>query len=115
MIWDKLWNLHLFPNDAMGTEVNFYLKQQNQYGLPLDSRKDYTKSDWVLWSAVMAPDTKTFLRFVTPIYNYINETTSRVPVSDWHDTKTANMVGFKARSVVAGYWMKVLADRLAEK
>ncbi|MBQ5722035.1 MAG: DUF1793 domain-containing protein, partial [Bacteroidaceae bacterium] len=48
-------------------------------------------------------------------YNYINETTSRVPISDWSDTKTGKMVGFKARSVIGGYWMKVFADKLAAK
>ena len=48
-----------------------------------------------------------------PVYTYINETESRVPISDWSDTKTGKMVGFKARSVIGGYWMKVLADKMA--
>ena len=51
----------------------------------------------------------------TNIYDYINETESRVPISDWYDTKTGLMTGFKARSVIGGFWMKVLADKLAEK
>lgn len=112
MVWDKLWNLNLFPNNAMQREVKYYLGKQNKYGLPLDCRKDYTKSDWIMWTAAMSPDTKTFLRFVEPVYTYINETTSRVPISDWSETKTGTMVGFKARSVIGGYWMKVLADKL---
>lgn len=114
MVWDKLWNLNIFPNNAMQREVKYYLGKQNKYGLPLDCRKDYTKSDWIMWTAAMSPDTKTFLRFVDPVYNYINETTSRVPISDWSETKTGVMVGFKARSVIGGYWMKVLADKLAK-
>lgn len=112
MIWDKLWGLNLFPNDAMQREVKYYLTKQNKYGLPLDCRRDYTKSDWIMWTAAMSKDTKTFLKFVDPVYRYINETESRVPTSDWHDTKTGFMVGFKARSVIGGYWMKVLADKL---
>ncbi len=112
MIWDKLWQTHLFSEEVYDKEVCYYLNKQNRYGLPLDCRRDYTKTDWVMWSATMASDKETFLRFVEPVYRYINETTSRVPISDWHDTKTGEMVGFKARSVIGGYWMKVLADKL---
>lgn len=115
MIWDKMWKLNLFPNGAMDKEVNHYLGKQNAYGLPLDCRKDYTKSDWVMWTAAMASDKATFERFVDPIYKYINETSSRVPISDWHDTVTAKMMAFKARSVIGGYWMKVLMDRELQK
>ena len=112
MVWDKLWKTGIIPGGAMQTEVKYYLKKQNKYGLPLDVRKDYTKSDWIMWSAAMADTDKDFQAFVTPLYKYINETPSRVPISDWHDTKTGNMVGFKARSVIGGYWMKVLADKM---
>ena len=112
MVWDKLWGLNLFPNGAMDRDVKYYLTVQNRYGLPLDCRKDYTKSDWIMWTAGMAKDRKQFDRFVEPVWNYINETESRVPISDWSDTKTARMVGFKARSVIGGYWMRVLTQRL---
>ena len=63
----------------------------------------------------MSPDNKTFLKFVDPVWKYMNETESRVPTSDWYDTKTGLMTGFKARSVIGGFWMKVLADKLAKK
>ena len=112
MVWDKIWKTGILPNNAMQTEVKYYLKKQNKYGLPLDVRKDYTKSDWIMWSAAMADEDKDFLAFVGPLYKYINETESRVPTSDWHDTKTGRMVGFKARSVIGGYWMRVLVDKM---
>ena len=112
MVWDKLWKTGVFPAGTMQKEVKYYLTRQNQYGLPLDIRKDYTKSDWIMWSAAMADDMKTFQKFVDPLYDYINQTPSRVPISDWHDTKTSRFVGFKARSVIGGYWMQVLAEKL---
>lgn len=112
MIWDKLWNTGIFPENAMQTEINYYLKKQNKYGLPLDSRKDYTKSDWIMWTAGMSPDRKTFQKFVDPLYTYINETETRVPISDWYDTKTGRKTGFMARSVIGGHWMQVFVDRL---
>ena len=111
MIWDKMWSLNLFPNNVIGKEISYYLTKQNPYGLPLDSRKEYTKSDWIIWTATMSSDQATFEKFINPLYKYINETTSRVPISDWHDTKTGKMIGFKARSVIGGYWMKVLVNK----
>ncbi|WP_221656072.1 DUF1793 domain-containing protein, partial [Bacteroides thetaiotaomicron] len=115
MIWDKMWSLNLFSNNVISKEVNYYLMKQNPYGLPLDSRKEYTKSDWIMWIAAMSPDLETFKKFIDPLYKYINETTSRVPISDWHDTKTGKMTGFKARSVIGGYWMKVLINKVQNK
>ena len=113
MVWDKLWNLNLFPGNVMQKEIKYYLGKQNKYGLPLDCRKDYTKNDWIMWTAAMSHDNKTFLKFVDPLWKYMNETESRVPTSDWYDTKTGLMVGFKARSVIGGFWMKVFAEKLA--
>ncbi len=85
---------------------------QNRYGVPLDNRQDYTKSDWVLWCAALADSDANFEALVSPIYRYAHETQSRVPISDWHDTMTAVRLNFKARSVVGGYFIRLLADRL---
>ncbi len=112
MIWDKLWQTSVFPAGTMERDVKYYLKKQNKYGLPLDIRKDYTKNDWIMWTAAMASDKETFLKFVEPVYKFMDETESRVPTSDWYDTKTGRMVGFKARSVIGGFWMRVLEEKL---
>ena len=113
MVWDKMWNLNLFPNNVIEKEISYYqTKLQNPYGLPLDSRKEYTKSDWIMWTAAMSSDKATFEKFISPVYKYANETVSRVPLSDWHHTDSGKFVGFKARSVIGGYWMKVLMDKV---
>ena len=113
MVWDKMWNLNLFPNNVIEKEISYYqTKLQNPYGLPLDSRKEYTKSDWIMWTAAMSSDKATFEKFISPVYKYANETVSRVPLSDRHHTDSGKFVGFKARSVIGGYWMKVLMDKM---
>ena len=88
------------------------MTKQNPYGLPLVSSKDYIKSDWIMWTAAMSLDKETFQKFSDPVYKYINETVSRVPISDWHHTASGRWVGFSARSVIGGYWMKVLMDKV---
>lgn len=114
LVWDKLFDMNIFPEGIAEKEIPFYLKRQaeHKYGLPLDSRKDYTKSDWILWTACLSPDNNTFQQFVAPVYRYADETVSRVPISDFHDTNDSKMQNFKARSVVGGYYMKMLFDKL---
>lgn len=112
MVWDLLWKTDLFPNGAMAREMASYAPRQNRYGLPLDSRATFAKSDWIMWTAAMSSDAEMFRSFLDPLYDYVNETPSRVPISDLHDTNTSRMIGMYARSVIGGYWMKVLVDRM---
>lgn len=108
MIWDKILGFNLFPKEVYEKEVKYYISKTNDYGIPLDSRRTYTKSDWVIWTATLADKPADFNALMKPMYRFAKETTSRVPISDWHETTTGRQVGFQARSVVGGYFMKLL-------
>lgn len=112
LVWDKLMNLHIFPEEVVDTEIAYYLTKQNKYGLPLDNRATYTKTDWIMWTATMADDKATFEKFIEPVHLFMNETVSRVPMSDWVFTDSPNQKGFQARSVVGGYFIKMLEEKL---
>ena len=110
LIWDQIWDWGLFE-EVRTRELTFYRSKGNAYGLPLDSRGAGCKSDWVMWTAAMAPSQLSFLQLSNPIWKYINETTSRVPVSDNHRSDSGNMWMFRARSVLGGYWMKCFMEK----
>ena len=111
LVWDKVLDFNLFPETVREKEIAFYKTKVNRYGLPLDSRKTYTKADWCLWTATLTANQTDFDAIVDPIYLWSTETTSRVPFTDWYDTVTGKQVGFQARSVVGGLFMRALDDK----
>lgn len=112
LVWDQILGYNLFPKTVREAEMAFYMGKINRYGLPLDSRADYTKLDWSIWTATLASNREQFDALVDPIYRWMNETPNRVPLTDWYDTKTGKQVEFQARSVVGGVYMKALSDKL---
>jgi len=115
LIWDKVLGLNLFPQKVYNTEIKYYLTKQSRFGIPLDSRKAYTKNDWILWTATFAPTRDEFEALVHPVYNHAIQTESRVPLNDFYDANTGIRENFKARSVVGGFYMKMLSDKLQQK
>ena len=108
MIWDKYWHTGLFAPSVYYSEFCSNKKHINAYGMPLDNRKTYTKSDWLLWTACLAPSIEEFNAFIEPMWNCYNVTPSRVPLTDWYDTVTSQVVGFRHRSVQGGLFLKLL-------
>jgi hypothetical protein len=111
LVWDQILGFNLFPATVRQTEIAFYLKHLNRFGLPLDNRKDYTKLDWEIWTATLADHPADWNALLDPIGHWINEGPTRVPLTDWYDTKTGKQEAFQARSVVGGVYIKVLADK----
>ena len=110
LVWDELLGLDVFDDDIMDVEIPYYLTKQNVYGLPLDNRSTYSKSDWIIWTATMADENEDFEAFIAPLWKFYNETVDRVPMSDWFYTDKPEYCMFIARSVVGGYFIKMLPE-----
>ena len=113
--WDRILGLNLWPASTWRKEMDYYLRIQNRYGLPLDNRRDYTKLDWILWTATLTQNRADFEALVDPVHRFLNETDNRSPMTDWYETKDARKVGFTARPVVGGVFLQMLYDQGAWK
>jgi hypothetical protein len=111
LVWDQILGLNVFPPSVAQKEVAYYKTVMQRYGVPLDSRTHLTKTDWSIWSATLADNQADFEGFISPIYDYLNETTTRDPIADSYQTDKTNTGGMHARPVVGGFFIKMLADR----
>lgn len=110
LVWDHILQLNLFPAEVYQSEMKFYRKTQNPFGLALDNRSDYTKLDWILWTATLTENRDDFDALVKPVHRFLNETPDRSPMTDWYYSSTAKKQGFTARPVVGGVFLKLLYD-----
>ena len=108
LIWDKLWGTGLFPAEVYEGETRVHLENMNPYGLPFDSLHTYTKSDWLVWTAMLAPDREGFEKMIAPLWLCYNLSLSRIPMNDFYDTVTSLGLGCRHRSVVGGIFIKLL-------
>ena len=107
LVWDKVLGLGLFPKEVAQREVAYYLTKQNRFGLPLDSRQPYTKLDWITWTGTLADRQQDFEALISPVRKFLNESPSRVPMTDWYmtDEREAERIPGTARC-----WRCVYSD-----
>ncbi len=115
MIWDKVWGTKIFSRKFMDAEIAHNRKHFAKYGMPLDNRAEYTKSDWMVWTASLATSKKSFMSYIAPLWNAYNESPSRIPMTDWYDVVSGRIVGFQNRTVQGGLYMRVLMDQWNRK
>jgi hypothetical protein len=101
---DKLLGLGLVPSSIASSEAAWYQQKANQYGIPLDSRHSYTKSDWEMWMAAATDTANLRQTLIDTLYSFYNTSSSHVPSTDWYDTISDTQNGFQARPVVGGFF-----------
>ena len=108
LLWQKVLGLDLFPQAVFDREETFYATQFSpRYGVPLDNRADFAKTDWEMWTGAMLSN-QTFARIVDALHAFAQDTPDRVPFSDWVHTAGARMQGFRCRPVQGGFFAKMI-------
>jgi hypothetical protein len=118
LVWDRILGLDVFPPSVARKEVAFYKNAMLRYGVPLDSRTHWTKTEWTFWSATLAESRVDFEDFISPIYDYLDQTSTRDPVTDYYETVDLDYGDHNsmyARPVVGGFFVKMLSDRAVWK
>ncbi|MBQ2923747.1 MAG: DUF4965 domain-containing protein [Tyzzerella sp.] len=108
LVWDKMWGSGLFSKEVYEKELAYYIEKTLEYGTPLDSRENLAKSDWILWCAAMANNKEQTEKLIKPVAKYLEESTTRVPFSDWYMADTGTYCMFMARSVQGGIFMPMM-------
>ncbi len=106
-VWSKVWNKDIFPEEFFKAEIKRYKEEALPYGIPLDSREKYTKSDWIHWISCFG-DKDDFCFFNDLLYKAFDTMRTRVPMTDWYYADTSEMVGFRHRTVQGGLFMRFL-------
>jgi hypothetical protein len=86
-------------------QSNFYPTVANEYGVPLDTRHTWTKSDWEMFAAAVASESTRDM-FISKLARWVGATTSDRAMTDLYDSETGgypiNGPYFVARPVMGG-------------
>ena len=111
LVWDRVLGLGIFPQSVFDAEADAYCRLAQPFGVPLDNRKAYTKTDWELWCASFTDRKACFDAIVDRVYRFADETPDRIPFSDWYWADSGKFRGFIGRSVIGGVFMPMLRDK----
>ncbi|KAI0068780.1 DUF1793-domain-containing protein [Artomyces pyxidatus] len=104
---DRLLGTNLFPQSIYDIEAAWYATVADSFGVPLDTRHTYTKSDWQMFTAATLATTSATLRdaLISGVHNYASAAleSNSEPLGDWYETLNGDVEGFRARPVVGGH------------
>ncbi|RDL33306.1 Glutaminase GtaA [Venustampulla echinocandica] len=103
---DKLLATNLVPQKIYDMQSAFYPTIMGKYGVPLDTRHAYTKSDWEIFVAAVASQSTKDM-FLGKIASWISETPTNRAMTDLYEVPTGSFPGgltFTARPVVGGFF-----------
>lgn len=108
LAFDRILKLNLFSKKFKEREVDYYLSISNEFGVPLDSRATFTKSDWLVWTASLTEDINKRKQLIAPLNNYLLKGEKRLPFGDWYYTETGKLKMFTNRTVQGGCFILLI-------
>lgn len=110
LVWDGIFGFGLFDEKIYAAESAVYVAKLNKYGLPLDYRAAFCKTDWAMYASVFGGE-KTVGLFAEALCAYLTDTPDRNPFSDYIDSVGCRDKGMNHRSVQGGLWLPALARK----
>ncbi|KAI2463986.1 DUF1793-domain-containing protein [Annulohypoxylon bovei var. microspora] len=101
------------PDKIYQMQSDWYHAVLQRYGLPLDSRHLYTKSDWEFFAAAVTSK-KVRTEILQNVATWVNETATDRPLTDLYETEGEGGFpgpNFMARPVVGGHFAFLALER----
>ncbi|EST06759.1 protein of unknown function DUF1793 [Kalmanozyma brasiliensis GHG001] len=122
LLADRMLDLNLVPRAVYKIQDAWYPRVAEQYGVPLDSRHKWTKTDWEMFAAAASDDPATHKLFIELLYRFIDDGKTDAPFTDLMESTTGDfpkwphdpLIHFLARPVVGGHFA-FLAKMKADK
>ncbi|KAK7695932.1 hypothetical protein QCA50_000571 [Cerrena zonata] len=110
---DKLLGTNIFPSSVFEMQTAWYSTVANSFGVPLDTRHTYTKSDWEIWTSALVTSATVRNLLISSVRKYAEDGKSSQPLGDWYETTDGSVEGFRARPVVGGHLALLALSRSA--
>ncbi|PYH76715.1 putative glutaminase [Aspergillus uvarum CBS 121591] len=101
------------PRHIYQRQSIWYHNVRQKYGLPLDSRHLYTKTDWEFFAMAVASE-EVRSEILESVARWVNETVTDLPFTDLHNTEGRGEFpgpNFYARPVVGGHFAFLALQR----
>ncbi|GKZ34741.1 hypothetical protein AbraIFM66950_005097 [Aspergillus brasiliensis] len=101
------------PRHIYQRQSIWYHNVRQKYGLPLDSRHLYTKTDWEFFSMAVASE-NVRSEVLESVAKWVNETVTDLPFTDLHNTEGQGEFpgpNFYARPVIGGHFAFLALQR----
>ncbi|KAG0142884.1 hypothetical protein CROQUDRAFT_97034 [Cronartium quercuum f. sp. fusiforme G11] len=121
---DRLLNLNLVPHSVYEMQSTFYPLVANTYGVPLDSRRTWAKTDWEMFAAGTATSSNDRDLFINKLFDYLQANLVNAAFPDLYETETAKFPGrsntstwrieFINRPVSGGHFSLLALDKMTK-
>lgn len=111
LVWDLVFNFDLFDESIFENESSKYKQEMKKYGVPLDYRNVFTKTDWLIWASCLDKTGENIKTFSECLANFLKETPDRCCFTDCIMTDSGKKWGMEHRSVQGGLWMPLLINK----
>jgi hypothetical protein len=109
LVYQNILSLNLFPAEVAKLESDYYQTKILDFGVPLDSRSNFTKSDWSSWAAALGNNEQATSIF-NKLYQFANESLNRMPLTDLYNVANGHVSVFRARPVMGGLFIRALLE-----